>query len=170
MTLHIIDNKVARSHFKQIGVVLVSMLITFWVAMVPVAKVNGFNVLPWLDIPFHIWGGFLLGILAVRILILSEDIIDNTDHNTYLTSKILLLKKLLHRDRLEYEYRYLLFIVSFVIFWGVMWESWEYWMYVTHRVAEWGGVVDTCKDMFDDTVGAILAYMYNLKIINRNSE
>ncbi len=163
MKINLTKYQSIRMHFQKIGIVLISMLVTFLVAIGPIAKVDGFNLFPWLDIPFHIWGGFLLGMLGSRILMVFEIGIDSR-------CKILSIESILHKGRLEYAYRYLLYMVAFVIFWGLIWEAWEYWMYVTHRVAEWGGIFDTCKDVFDDMVGAVLAYIYNIKRINKNSE
>lgn len=127
------------------------MLITFWVAMVPLQKMNAFNVLPWLDIPFHIWGGYLLGVLAANLLFVYEQ-----------SSNIKKVKA-------DNTFRHLKMIVIFVFVFGALWELWEYYMYITQQVPEWGGVGDTIKDMFDDLVGAVLAYISYNKIINRKS-
>ena len=155
MTIDIEKRQIIKIQIKKIGIVLISMLVTFMIAMGPIAKVDGFNVLPWLDIPFHIWGGFLLGMLGVRIITLLES---NKKYS----------EEILNIDRLEYAYRYLLLIVIFVMFWGFIWEAWEYWMYITHRSVSWGGVLDTCKDLFDDMVGAVLSYIFTLKKVNKN--
>ena len=153
MTIDIEKRQIIKIQIKKIGIVLISMLVTFMIAMGPIAKVDGFNVLPWLDIPFHIWGGFLLGILGANILVILESLTPNI--STFNISK--------NKYRLEYAYRYLLLIIIFVIFWGVIWEIWEYWMYITKRTNEWGGVFDTCKDIFDDMIGAVIAYLYTNK-------
>ncbi len=144
-----------KIHLQKIGFVLILLLITFVIAMGPVAKVDGFNVFPWLDIPFHIWGGFLLGILGLRIILIYELWSGN---------------QLAKRRGMDKAYRFCLYITAFVFFFGLVWEAWEFYMYISHRWAEWGGLVDTCKDLFDDIVGAVLAFMYSSKIINRGNE
>ena len=155
MKIDMEKKQIIKTQIKKICIVLISMLATFMIAMGPIAKVDGFNVLPWLDIPFHIWGGFLLGMLGVRIITLLESNIKDSDG-------------ILNIDKLEYAYKYLLLIVVFVMFWGFTWEVWEYWMYITHRSVNWGGILDTCKDLFDDMLGAVLSYIYTLKKVSKN--
>ena len=144
-----------KKYIQDIGFVLILLLITFMIAMGPVAKVDGFNVFPWLDIPFHIWGGFLLGLLGLRFILIYE-----------LWSGDLLAK----RKGMDKSYRFCIYMTAFVFFFGLVWEAWELWMYISHRWSDWGGVIDTIKDIFDDIIGAVLAFIYSLKIINRKSE
>ena len=146
-----------NKHLQKIGFVLILMLITFWIAMVPIARVDGFNVFPWLDIPFHLWGGFLLGLIATRVIYLLE----NNRYNG---------RKFIKRGNSDYAFKFLRFIMVFVFIFGLFWEVWEYWMYVSGHVPKWGGVMDTIKDLFDDLVGGVIAYQYNIKTINKNSE
>lgn len=144
-----------KKHLQKIGFVLISLLVTFLIAMGPIAKVDGFNVFPWLDIPFHIWGGFLLGLLALRLILIFEIYTDN---------------KIAKRKSMDKMYRFCIYMTAFVFFFGLVWEAWEFYMYMSHRWSDWGGITDTVKDLFNDIVGGVLALIYNMKIINRNDE
>lgn len=92
----------------------------------------------WIDIPMHIWGGFLFSLLFIYI------------------------KKYFKKD---YTLAQVLF---FIIFVGVVWEIYEYSMYIM-GIYKWGGVLDTLKDLVMDIVGGCLAYLLtnkNLKFKN----
>ena len=142
-------------HLQRIGFVFISLLITFLITMGPLQKVDAFNVLPWLDIPFHIWGGLLLGLLAVNLIFIID---------------ILRGGKFLLKGKSDHAIKFMIFVISFVLFWGLVWEAWEFYMYISHHFIKWGGPLDTIKDLFDDIVGGILAYLYYIKVINKNSK
>ena len=106
-----------KKHLQKIGFVLISLLVTFLIAMGPIAKVDGFNVFPWLDIPFHIWGGFLLGLLALRLILIFEIYTDN---------------KIAKRKSMDKMYRFCIYMTAFVFFFGLV-------------LAEQHGLESVCK-------------------------
>ena len=93
----------------------------------------------WLDIPMHILGGFLFSLLFLSFL-------EYFSSNGKVNSKIQKNKKVL---------------LLFVFFIGLVWEIYEYSMYVYFNY-DWGGIYDTIKDLCDDMLGALIGlYLYN---------
>lgn len=93
-----------------------------------------YYIIPWLDIPMHIWGGFLFGCLYIFYF--------NFKNSDKLFSYFNL--KLTH-------------VLAFVLLIGLIWEVYEYANdLVSYR--EWRGVIDTIKDLFDDMLGGAIAY------------
>ena len=101
-----------------------------------------YYIIPWLDIPMHILGGFLFGCLFMFFVeMVSLDYV-----------KINFLKR--------FEPK-LLHLFYFILFVGVTWEIYEY-MNDIVNYREWRGVLDSVKDLFDVCLGAFGAY-YLLK-------
>ena len=92
-----------------------------------------YYIIPWLDIPMHIWGGFLFGLLFIF----------------YADYK--------NRDKLFYKHN-ILHIFAFVFIIGIAWELYEYINDVVNY-RDWRGILDTVKDLFDDILGSFLAYI-----------
>lgn len=93
-----------------------------------------YYIIPWLDIPMHIWGGFLFGLLFIFY----------TDYK--------------NRGKLFYKYNILhIFASVFII--GIAWELYEYINDVVNY-RDWRGILDTVKDLFDDILGSFLAYIF----------
>ena len=93
-----------------------------------------YYIIPWLDIPMHIWGGFLFGLLFIFY----------TDYK--------------NRGKLFYKYN-ILHIFAFVFIIGIAWELYEYINDVVNY-RDWRGILDTVKDLFDDILGSFLAYIF----------
>lgn len=83
--------------------------------------------MPWLDIPMHIWGGFLFGSLFIFC----------SDFKNSKSSWVLIL--------------------LFVFIIGFVWEVYEY-IHDIYYVVQWGGWLDTIKDLCDDLIGGAIAY------------
>lgn len=97
-------------------------------------KKDMYYIIPWLDIPMHIWGGFLFGTMFVYVY------------------------EYINRDKLS-ERINLKHLLVFVFLIGVIWELYEYvFDVIGHR--EWRGLPDSLKDLFDDLLGACLAYLF----------
>ncbi len=93
-----------------------------------------YYIIPWLDIPMHIWGGFLFGLLFIF----------------YIDYK--------NRGKLFYKQN-ILYIFAFVFVIGLAWELYEYINDVVNY-RDWRGILDTVKDLFDDIFGSFLAYIF----------
>jgi len=89
-----------------------------------------YYILPYLDIPMHIFGGFAIGFMVISIL----------EHFSNLNIKVTLLN-----------------ILIAVLFVGIIWEVYEY-IYDILEIRMWGGMSDTIKDLFDDLIGAAISF------------
>ena len=93
-----------------------------------------YYIFPWLDIPMHIWGGFLIGILYYCYSDYSMRDGETTEADVKLID-----------------------LLVFVVLIGVLWELYEYVSDIYH-IRDWGGFVDTFKDICDDIIGGLIAY------------
>lgn len=57
---------------KKVLIALVLILLTFLTSRFIFEPTNLYYELPWLDIPMHIWGGFLIGLLIVATSIYNK--------------------------------------------------------------------------------------------------
>ncbi|MDO8492393.1 MAG: hypothetical protein Q7S34_02015 [bacterium] len=93
-----------------------------------------FWLLPWFDIPMHILGGFWVS-LAVLAIWFS-------------------FKKSIPENKIFF---FILILATLIV--GIFWEIFEYYFDIAFPGKE-GYLYDTIKDLFDDLVGATLAFYY----------
>ncbi len=112
-----------------IGSILVVCTYLFWFGYVYVLQNDLFFYHPWIDIPFHIAGGFLLALLFGLILLIRQERVLN---------------------RITYYW-----IVWFAMIIGVIWEYYEY----IFKLQDTRGnlLIDTIADIGNDFIGALLA-------------
>ncbi len=120
---------------RNIIFTLLAIICTFSISQFVFNPLNLYYEIWWLDIPMHILGGALFALLFVNL-------------STYF--------------KLKLEVKSLLIFVFFV---GLVWEVYEYSMYVYFNY-DWGGMYDSIKDLFDDMLGASIALYIN----NKNSK
>ena len=117
------------------------IIVTFSVSQFVFNPLNLYYELWWLDIPMHILGGFLFGLLSI-------------DMYRYMAHE---------NNKLNFNLKLNLYHVLFFVFSiGVLWEIYEYIMGV-YGIYLWGGPIDTVKDIFDDLIGAAIAYHFNIR-------
>lgn len=102
---------------------------TFLVSEYIFVPANLYYELPWLDIPMHILGGFLIGSLSVNLLKIQDK------------------SKLISRTH----------VIAYVLCVAIIWEASEYFKGVVDYTT-WFGRLDTVKDLVNGTIGALLAY------------
>jgi hypothetical protein len=101
----------------------------------------------WLDIPMHLAGGFLIGMLTLLYV---------ERHRVEHFSRLIFLEKF-----------FLVLGVAALI--GIFWEFYEFFMdvfFLKHQLALYLtqlGAVDTMKDLADDLMGALLAFLVAAK-------
>lgn len=133
--------------YKTLVVYCLLAIMTFWIATVPLNVINAYDVLWWLDIPSHIWGGFIFANIAYAILIGNLSSKGMVDYNSNTSDKYYDIK------------RVSMYIFIFVIIVGIVWEIYEYGMYYYGYAVKWGGWADTVIDVGNDILGAtILCY------------
>ncbi len=122
---------------RKILVTLFAILSTFLISNFLFEKINLYYELWWLDIPMHIFGGFLFALLFIYFSIYKKS-----------SSKYL---------SINYKN-----ILLFVLFIGVIWEVYEY-LHDIMRDQVWRGWTDTIKDLCNDMFGASIAYIIKRK-------
>lgn len=123
-------------------------IVTFWIATIPLGKINAFDVLWWLDIPFHIFGGFIFANIGVAIINPEQGIFNFEVQN---------------EKRAIAATVYNIFI--FVLLIGIVWEIYEYSMYYYGYVIKWGGLSDTIQDVGNDMLGALIVCYNRFKLL-----
>lgn len=114
---------------KNVFCVLFAMAATFLISEYILVPANLYYELWWLDIPMHIWGGFLIGSLSLNLL--------KIQNKTSLIS--------------------LAHVLAYVFFVACIWEVAEYFKGVVDYTQIFGWF-DTVKDMFDGLLGGYIAF------------
>lgn len=114
---------------KNAFCVLFAMAATFLISEYILVPANLYYELWWLDIPMHIWGGFLIGSLSLNLL--------KIQNKTSLIS--------------------LAHVLAYVFFVACIWEVAEYFKGVVDYTQIFGWF-DTVKDMFDGLLGGYIAF------------
>lgn len=97
----------------------------------------------WFDILMHLLGGYLIGLIALYLLVnfLDKEIISNRKIS-------------------------LILVLSFVLIIGLGWELWEVFMNFTDILED---RLDTAIDIVMDTIGGYFAFLYGKKHLwNKN--
>ncbi|MDQ5957134.1 MAG: hypothetical protein QG614_109 [Patescibacteria group bacterium] len=124
----------------KIFAVLFLILLTQVFSEFFLVKNNLYYLIPWIDIPMHMLGGFLFGVL----FIISIDYLEQKYNKVFIKN----------------SYKNIILLVLII---GVVWEVYEYCNYI-FRDFVWGGWLDTFKDLLDDLLGAGAGYF----LIKRN--
>ena len=119
-------------------IVVVGFLLAF--AQFLIAYMNWYEVYPWADIPMHIFGGFVVGLMWVWVLQVWKKPVGKVE---------------------------IMSILGFVLLGGLAWELFEIfcWKFLSHYLdfarAYVPDVVDLTADLVNDTIGGLLAaFMY----------
>lgn len=113
---------------KNVYWILFWMAATFLVSEYILVPANLYYELWWLDIPMHIWGGFLIGSLSISLLRLQNKSSLISVHH----------------------------VLAYVLFVAIIWEVAEYFKGVVDYT-EMFGWFDTVKDLVDGALGGYLA-------------
>jgi Na+/glutamate symporter len=158
---------------NRLAFILSAILATQIINEVVFDRLNLYYELPWLDIPMHIWGGFLFGVLFCVFTVVTKQRFlfggsceKNSDKVNFACFREQ-IKSGHEKIKNEISTKVLfLNILFFVICIGVAWEIYEYLLGLAH-IKVWGGWFDTIKDLFDDSIGAYIAYrIYKKEILN----
>lgn len=125
--------------FKQKTFTLLISVYVFFITLYFLALINKlFFFIWWYDIPLHILGGLWIGLTSIAVVLYSGHF------------------------RLRFTEHKLFFVIMVsVITLGVFWEFFEYAAGISF--ASGGYVLDTIKDLFDDLLGGIIAYIYFMR-------
>ncbi len=134
-----INSYLGNIKYKILITYLVIAAFTFWIATVPLNTLNAFDVLWWLDIPFHIFGGFIFANIGYALLY--NNLSSPTDVATVLNKN-------------NQKISFCIFV--FVLIVGIVWEIYEFAMYYYGYVVKWGGAADTMIDVGNDILGAVI--------------
>ena len=91
----------------------------------------------WFDILMHLMGGYLIGLIAISLLL------------NFLNNEIKNNKKII-----------LILVLSFVLIIGLGWELWELFMNFSNILED---KLDTVVDIIMDTIGGYFAFLYAKK-------
>ena len=120
-------------------------------AHVVIMATDAYHTYSWLDIPMHFFGGYamaLFGMAVYGVLTTHVDIRTNSSRGKH--AKMLI----------EFG-----FVLGFAVIIGVAWEWFEFLVdqFATQFVSTYGaaqlGLPDTMDDLFNDTIGAITAWL-----------
>lgn len=120
----------------KVGIVVLFIVLTQTFSELFLVKNNIYYIISWLDIPMHIFGGFLFGLFYVYWTRYKHK---NSNKDSYVNTLI------------------------FVLIVGVLWEIYEYYNFL-YRGFVWGGAIDTIKDLFNDLLGASIAFFITKKV------
>ena len=114
-----------------IGSALLIISYGFWFLYVYVLQNSLFYYYPWIDIPFHIGGGFVISLLIVLLVLFKHSEIEVLDLSHF----------------------------QFITLWGtmmigVLWEYYEF-FFKLNKV-EGSIVIDTIADLINDFIGAVI--------------
>jgi len=127
------------------GTFLIFFAYVFWLAFIYVMQNDLFFYHPWLDIPFHLGGGFLIGLFYYNITLRTGADITSTAGAFFLLG------------------------LSLVI--GVAWEVLELLFGLNKVFGTENVMVDTIMDLINDGIGAmlvsILVAVFNRPLTNR---
>jgi len=116
-----------------LGSLLVVITYLFWFGYVYVLQNDLFFFHPWLDIPLHITGGFILALVSLLVM----------------------LMKVPDEERGSLSSRQIFWAIYITLVVGVFWEYYEYWfkLYETNVHL----TIDTLSDIGNDFIGGVLA-------------
>lgn len=124
-----------RPLIKEIFISTILISFFHWAAL----KFYFYWTIEWFDIFMHVFGGFLIGLIAVFLLLrfLSEEV----------------------RNNLKISF---LLMISFVLIVGLAWELWEIFVGFTDIIDD---RIDTIVDLIMDFIGGYLAFIYARKLL-----
>lgn len=115
-----------------LGSILIVVTYLFWFAYVQVLRQDLFYFYPWIDIPFHVTGGFILTLLCVLVYLLRHSELEQVKLGN----------------------------LAYPSLWGMMMIGviWEYYEYFFNLQDTRGNVaVDTLADLGNDFIGGLIA-------------
>lgn len=111
-----------------LGTTVLVVTYIFWFAYIKVLQNNSFFFYPWIDIPFHLVGGIILGLFFSTLIAFKKPYDSIGEHWISIVLASLLI--------------------------GILWEYYEYFFNINPNNIDI--IFDTIKDLINDTIGALI--------------